>query len=284
LNAGMLVLAYFKKWRIVNIVCYVFTIIIFGAWLSTRFPTDNTSMIIGGLVFATVFYLVFFVMNIINNLKLKTAFEATEIIMLLSNTFLYFSAGMFILNNNTGEDFKGLFTAVLAVFNFAFAYTLYKNTRADRNLVFMLIGLVLTFISLAAPIQLEGNYITLFWAAETVLLLWLSQKSGIKLMAVASVIVMALMVVSLLMDWRNIYLAPDYSNHLMVLLNKGYITGVAAIVSIVLTRWLLQNEKADSILRPNDYRFITTGATFVFLYLIHLLELRYQLTYYFDSV
>src|SRR5690606_12635358 len=88
LNAGMLVLAYFKKWRIVNVVCYVVTIIIFGAWLSTRFPTDNTSMIIGGLVFATVFYLVFFVMNIINNLKLKAVFEATEIIMLLSNTFL----------------------------------------------------------------------------------------------------------------------------------------------------------------------------------------------------
>ena len=65
---------------------------------------------------------------------------------------------------------------MLGVFNFAFAYLLYRNARVDKNLVFLLIGLVLTFISLAAPIQLHGNYITLFWAAETVLLLWLSAQ------------------------------------------------------------------------------------------------------------
>ncbi len=284
LNAGMLVLAYFKKWRIVNIVCYVFTIIIFGAWVSTRFPTDNTSMIIGGLVFATIFYLVFFVMNIINNLKLKTAFEATEIIMLLSNTFLYFSAGMFILNNNTGEDFKGLFTAVLAVFNFAFAYTLYKNDRADRKLVFMLIGLVLTFISLAAPIQLEGNYITLFWAAETVILLWLWQKSGIKLMSIASVIVMALMVISLALDWKNIYGQLDYSRHLTIFLNKGYVTGIVALASVVLTWRLLRSEKEGAFLAGAEYKTAITIGFCAILYLVNLLELRYQIIYYVDSV
>lgn len=284
LNGGMLVLAYHKKWRIVNIVCYAFTILIFGGWLSSRFDRDSTAMVAGGLIFATLFYLIFFAMNIINNLKQKTKFEAVEITMLLSNTFLYFSAGIVILHTDTGPDFRGLFTALLGVFNFVFAYALYKNTQADRNLVFMLIGLVLTFISLAAPIQLEGNYITLFWAAETVLLLWLSQKSGINLMAIASAIVMALMVISLVMDWRNIYLVPDYNNHLTVLLNKGYITGIAAIISLVLTRRLLRKEKLESILRPRDYKFIVALAIFAFLYLVNLLELRYQLIYYIDSV
>jgi uncharacterized membrane protein len=282
LNVGMIVLAYYKKWRIVNIICYFFTIIIFGGWLSTKFAAGNVSMIRGGLAFATAFYLTFFLMNIINNIRQRTTFEAMEILMLLSNTFLYYSAGMALLNSEASRDFQGLFTAILGVFNFVFAYVLYKNMKADRNLVFMLIGLVLTFISLAAPIQLHGNYITLFWAAEAVLLLWLSQKSGIALIKIASSIVMFLMVVSLLIDWKQIYIdQPDV--HLTVLLNKGYIASLVAIVSLVLTYFLLKSEKEESVIRKDDYTQIIVVVLGIIVYTAHLLELRHQVLFYVDS-
>jgi uncharacterized membrane protein len=173
LDVGMLVLAYYKKWNLVNIVSYVFTIFIFGVWLVRGFESNSDSMVWGGLIFATLFYFVFFAMNMLNNLKERTSFKTVEISLLLSNTFMYYVAGMSLLSGPSGEDFKGLFTAALGVFNFVFAYTLHRSDRVDKNLVFLLIGLVLTFVSLAAPIQLDGNYITLFWAAETVLLLWL---------------------------------------------------------------------------------------------------------------
>ncbi len=189
LDVGMLVLAYYKKWNLINIISYVFTVLLFGAWLVEGFNSDTVNMILGGLIFATLFYLVFFVMNVINNLKEKAAFKSLDISLLLSNTFLYYGAGMTLLNNAVGDNYKGLFTAGLGVFNFIFAYTLHKSGRVDKNLVYLLIGLVLTFVSLAAPIQLEGNYITLFWSAEAVLLLWLSQKSGIRLMKLASVVI-----------------------------------------------------------------------------------------------
>jgi uncharacterized membrane protein len=277
LNGGMLVLAYHKKWKIINIICYAFTIIIYGGWLSDRFDGANPSMIQGALIFATLFYLVFFAMNIINNIRQRAKFEATEIFMLLSNTFLYYSAGIVILNNEIADDFRGLFTAALGIFNFVFAYLLYKNARADRNLVFMLIGLVLTFISLAAPIQLEGNYITLFWAAEAVLLLWLSQKSGIALMKIASVIVTALMAISLMMDWKQIYIENAEDVSLNIIFNKGYITSVVSIASLVFVGILLRNEQENKYFKPADYRTIITICTAVFVYTAHLLELRYHI-------
>src|SRR5688572_18398284 len=161
LDVGMLVLAYYKKWNLVNIVSYVCTLLLFGAWLAEGFESDNASKITGGLVFASLFYIVFFAMNIVNNLKEKASFKNLDISLLLSNTFLFYAAGMILLSNPIGEDYKGLFTAALAIFNFIFAFILHRSGRVDKNLVFLLIGLVLTFISLAAPIQLEGNYITL---------------------------------------------------------------------------------------------------------------------------
>lgn len=284
LDIGMLVLAYFKKWNLVNIIAYIFTVILFGSWLATGYDETNVSMITGAMVFATLFYFTFFAMTVVNNLKQRIPFKATEFLLLLSNTFLYYSAGMLILNNPEAEIFRGLFTVFIAVFNFVFAFTLFKKSEVDRNLVFLLIGLVLTFISLAAPVQLEGNYITLFWAAEAVLLLWLSQKSGILLMKVASVVVMVLMWISLTMDWYNVYYLTTFEQvPVKVLLNKGYITSLVALVAIGLFYRLLNGEQFRyKSLVPTARIILTVAGAFIF-YISNLLELTYQLNVYVDD-
>ncbi len=279
LNVGMLILAYYKKWNAINIICYIFTLMLFGSWLGTKFDANQVSLVNGALLFSTAFYLVFFAMNIINNLKERRSFGSLEFTLLLSNTFLYYSAGMYILSFELGYPYRGLFTVLLAVFNFAFAFSLYKNNRVDRNLVYLLIGLVLTFISLAAPIQLDGNSITMFWAAEGVLLLWLSQKSGIKLMKIASVAVNGLMLIRLVMDWWQLYF--DYSDQtLNVIFNKAYITGLFALASLAFTIYWLRKEKDFSPSEVRLYQTILTMAAIGVCYFFNLFELQYQLQAY----
>ena len=53
--------------------------------------------------------------------------------------------------------YKGLFTILLAVFNFIFAYYIHQREKTDANLLYLLIGLVLTFVTLAIPLQLKGR-------------------------------------------------------------------------------------------------------------------------------
>ncbi|MBL7858375.1 MAG: DUF2339 domain-containing protein [Cyclobacteriaceae bacterium] len=283
LDTGMLVLAYYKKWSLVNIICYLFTVLLFGTWLGAKFDSENLSMLIGALLFATAFYVVFFAMNIINNVRQRTLFQTIDISILLSNTFLFYAAGMFILNNASGEDFRGLFTAILGIFNFIFAYVLYRNTAVDKKLIFLLIGLVLTFISLAAPVQLKGNYITLFWSAETVLLLWLSQKSGIRLMKLGSVIVMALMVISLMMDWEQLYFQLETETVLTILLNKAYVTSLFSLSSIAITLLLLRRESENPDAVKLYKAALLAGGT-ILLYTAQFLELQYQVQVYVSAL
>lgn len=278
LDGGMLALAYFKRWNLVNIVAYAFTLLLFGSWLSVKYDYETAGMTAGAFTFASLFYIVFFAMNLMNNIKSRTTFNALEIGLILSNTFLFYAAGMYILNNPDTKIYQGLFTASIGVFNFALSYLLYKKNKIDKKLVFLLIGLVLTFISLAAPVQLEGNYITLFWAAETVLLLWLSQKSGIRLMKLTSVVIMVLMILSLIIDWNQIYVL-DYLP-LNIIINKGYITGVFAMISIVLTLRFLKNETAEYADYVKPYTYTLTVAGVLILYITNLLELRHQLFLY----
>lgn len=240
LNSGMLTLAYFKHWHLVNILAYLATIIIFGLWLFDNFFTVSDPPYWGPLIFATLFYLVFFAMSIIYNLKVQRQFDRFEFSILLSNTALYYAAGMGILDSLYDGQWQGLFTAWLAVFNFIFAFYFYKQPTIDRNFRFLLIGLVMTFLSLIGPIQLSGNYITLFWSLEAVLLLWLAQKSGINLMTLGSLTISGLMLISLIMDWDTIYI-PIGEQPLIPIFNKGFITGLFATGSLFGSFSLLKN-------------------------------------------
>ena len=284
LNMGMLSLAYYKKWNLVNIISYVFTILIFGAWLLSKFNyTVHNAFVV--LLFGLAFYIIFFAMNIVYNLKNKLPFQALELSLLLSNTFLFFSAGLYLMNSPQLQDFKGIFTIVLALFNLGFAYPLYKRGDTDKNLIFMLIGLVLTFISLAAPIQLKGHYITLFWAAETVLLLWLSQKSGIKLIKQTSILLVGLLLISLLLDWFKIYNDPTI--HLIPFANKAFVTGIFTLIALVIKMRLLKPENETSfnmdVFKLKEYQIIIQTLVIVVLYLSLFLEIWHQIVYYYQD-
>ncbi len=250
LNVGMLVLAYFKKWNLVNIICYFITILIFAGWMgSGALEADRIQLpdVKTALIFASLYYLVFFLMNVINNVRNGMRFGGLEIGILLSNTFLYYAFGMVLMHKLGWNNWQGLFTALMAVFNCLFAYFLFRNNRADRTLVYLLIGLVLTFMSLAAPVQLEGNYITLFWSAEAVLIFWLYRKSGIVQMRYASMGVLVLMVFSLVMDWWQLYAG---SVDLRPVLNKAFVTGIVAVVAVFLLLRQVRAEEEEKKLFP----------------------------------
>lgn len=279
LNVGMFILANYKKWNLINIIGYIFTILIFTGWLQTKFdPAKGQAE--GAFLFATLFYLVFFAMNVVYNIRNNTKFKAIEIGMLLSNTFLYFGVGLYVLKFLQEGYYNGIFTIALAVFNFAFAYIFYKKERIDKNLIYLLIGLVLTFVSLTAPIQLHGNYITLFWAAEMVLLYWLGQKSGIQLIRNTSLIVLALALVSLVMDWIHIYEGVS-SESLPIMINRGFITGVVVVIALLLKKKLAHQDDQKFIagsIPTGNYAAILKLIKVACIYLLFLLELSYQLS------
>jgi uncharacterized membrane protein len=284
LNIGILALAYYKKWGIVNILSYVFTIILYGAWLFDDLEEKNPHYL-GALLFGFVFYFVFILINIINNLRTKGAFSGIELGILASNTFLFYGAGMVVLEQYHPE-LKGLFTTALGLLNFGYAWYLFKKLGQDKSAVYLLIGLTLTFITLAIPIQFEGNFITLFWSAEAVILMWLAQKSKINTYRFASVIVHVLMIFSLLMDWNAIYTSSTVLN---IVFNKICLTGIFAVVSLAAVYQLLKTEEENQehfgiIFNPKKYRYFVGATGIIIAYFVGLFEVGFQADHYVDGV
>jgi len=267
LNAGLLIIAYYKSWRILNISAFGLTVLVLAGIIYTL-PKEAFGI---SFIYITVLYLLFFAINIANNIKENKKFIASDFTILLLNTALYFSAGLYLLTMMDADIYRGLFSASLGAINLVLSFILFKTRKAELNILYLLIGITLTFISLTAPIQLHGHFITLFWAAETVLLYWLYQKSGIKLMRLASIIIWGAMLFSLLMDWYTIY--GSSGTQLTIIANKGFITTVCTAISCFL-RYLLAT-------RPNENKPLVRADMFkywavVLLFAAGALEINHQ--------
>jgi uncharacterized membrane protein len=277
LNAGLMVLAWFKRWPAINSIALVFTTLIYGGWLTRRLtistePLPRTE----ALLFATLFYLLFMAMHIINTIRLKNKFRAFDFMLLLSTSALYYLAGMLILDQWNHGDYKGLFTGLLGLFNGILAIIFYRDKNTDRNFVSLLIGLTLSFLSMVAPVQFDGNDITLFWAAETVTLYWLFMRSRIVLLKLTSVLIAVLMLLSLLGNWSVVYLN---NSSLPVLINSGFVTGLVVATALLLYYFLQRKEKETVFyigIPAGSIRTTTLILGICISYLTGILEINFQ--------
>lgn len=271
LNIGLLVLAYFKKWSAVNIVAFIFTWFIFGGWLikivvqATPIPVGNA------LVFASAYYAIFIAMNLLYNINNKLDFKAVDLLILLSCNALYFAAGLTILKIGNQTDYSGAFTITNAFINLILAYYFFKVKKVNGKLLYLLIGLTLTFISLTAPIQLHGNNITLFWAAETVLLFWLHQQSKISLFKKSSAIIFCLMLFSLLMDWSQASINSKSDLAQIFYAVKDIVTNVVVLVALCLYSFLLKKENSSiNYLSGINNKYASICITSIFIILAYI--------------
>lgn len=285
LNTGLLVMAYRKAWRLLNALAFGFTAILFASWL-IQLPYDaRQSVYGGGAAFATAFYILFFVVNIAHTIRKNKKFIASDFAILLLNTCLYFGAMLYFISQLGLDRYKGIFCAVMGVFHIVISWLLFRKQRVDNNILYLLIGITLSFVSLTAPLQLHGHYITLFWASESVLLYWLFLKSNMRLIGLASRLIWAAMLVSLVIDWIHIYIAGDslvydHSGHFQeglmpVIFNKGCLTGLfCSVACYALVR--LQGASKMALVS------LFTGAGLLFI--TGALEIGYQFDHRFPVI
>ena len=226
LNLGMFGLSIYKKWSELPIISFVFTCLIMASFLLLNYSSRST--IISGhlLMFATLFYFIFLlpVFSILRGEKIQ-AMSRGLVFVIITNNFVYLLSGILFLRN-MGLSFKasGLLSLFIALVNLGLVLWLWKSRKDYKFLVHTTLGLVLTFVSITIPIQLDGNYITLLWASEMVLLLWLYVQSKIRVYEYAAKILVGLTFVSYLMDVYSVMF--EHHSLSTIFLNSSFTTSL----------------------------------------------------------
>lgn len=206
INTGILVIAFKKYWQSLLISSFSLSWFIFLGWYFTRFSIYNTGDPAIGLSFSAVFFILFYVSMLAHVMSKRAPFGVLDTALILLNAFLFYGIGYNILSERPETNtYLGLFTLLNAIIHFGAGFYLHRSRQADKNVFYLVMGVVLVFLTLAIPVQLDGRWVTLLWAGEAVVLFLTGRSQRIFLYEKLAYPVMLLAVFSLLQDWSEVY-------------------------------------------------------------------------------
>lgn len=204
INMGILVLAFKKYWKSLYYAAFTLTWLIYFTWYALDYSANTQFGI--AFTFLSIFFISFYLTFLAYKLLKKEQFKRGDIVVLLLNSFIYFGLGYALLmNHETGNQLLGVFALGNAVIHFLVSALIYKYKLADNNIFYLVSGLVLVFLTIAIPVQLDGNWVTLLWVAEALLLFWIGRSKAIPVYERLSYPLMLLAFFSLLQDWAVTY-------------------------------------------------------------------------------
>jgi uncharacterized membrane protein len=166
LDAGALALL--KHWRGLSSIAYFGTQLLFWLWYNEQYHHQLRTPV---LVFQTAIFLLFLLAYLARELLRREQETLEDAVLLLTNPFTFF-ATIYHLFNPTHHDWMGPFAICMALVYASAAKILMARTMKSRREILLLIAVALTFVTLAIPIQLHSNWITIAWAVEGVAILW----------------------------------------------------------------------------------------------------------------
>lgn len=287
INIGILVIAFKKYWKPLYYSSFILTWIIYLLWFDSKFETLVHFDL--SLIFLTVFFATFYAIFLVYKLLQKEKFLKEDIILLLANSFVFYSLGYSILNSNIGsQQLLGLFTLCNAIIHFGVTAVIYKQKLADKNLFYLVAGLVLVFITIAIPVQLDGNWVTLLWAGEAALLFWIGRTKNVSFYEKLSYCLMFIAFFSITHDWLitySYYFSEQSGKRLTPIFNVNFLTAMLFVASFVFINYLHNNKKYISTQFPQKVlNSIITYSIPAILLIVLYNSFRLEISGYWDQL
>lgn len=239
INTGVLVISIIRLWKSLLYLSFLFTWIMFIAFnfleLSNReWQTLEWS-------FLSVTFLQFYGCVLVYKLIKNEKYTIRDSIIIILNAFIFYGLGYLFLEDNNHDNLTGAYTLFNAAIHFIIFMILNYAKPADKTISYIIAGLIITFITITVPVQFDGNWVTLLWAAETVTLCYAGlflNRSGFQ---IAGLILSFLTVFSQVYNWGE-YI-DSRASQLTSFLNMQFFSAIitACLLSIVL--WLYNSKK-----------------------------------------
>jgi len=275
INIGILVIAFQKMWKILYYSAFAITWLIFISWY-VSFNNSDTNYAITA-TFLPIFFITFYIIYLAYKVLKIEKLDAIDVGMLLLNSFIFYGIGYNLLVLTSNDSYLGLFALLNALIHFGFSFMIYKKQLANSNIFYLLISLVIVFVTIAFPVQLDGFWVTMFWVAEAVLLFWLGRSKKISTFEIISYVLMVLSLGSLLQDWNVLRIEQLYSNfYRTTLFNIYFLNAILFLFGYALIFYFSQKiqsslENKTSFLHL--FKFCLVGIFIAVLYYTFFIEI-----------
>jgi uncharacterized membrane protein len=194
LGAGLLVIEMRRDWRSLAPLSFLLSQVYFWGWHAEFYRPDKLERT---LIFATLFFLLYAALPVLRAIR-DSALDTYDVLLVLANSFAYFVALYVMLWPQDRWPLTLLALALSAAY-VVLARLVPPPKSGEAPLArFLFAGLALTFATLAIPIRLDGNWITLAFSFEGAILVWTGFRSVTQYLRVAGYFLLALSAIRVL--------------------------------------------------------------------------------------
>ena len=284
INAGILIISFKKYWKGLLHSAFWLSWLIFFIWYVTDY--NNYKNFSTALIFLTLFFLIFYTCIMAYKLIRKEKFNTGDVILIFANSFIFYGIGYGILSTDSTEVFLGLFTLGNAIVHFIVSTVIYRQKLADRNLFFLVSGLVLTFITIAIPVQLNGHWVTLLWIAEAAVVFWIGRTRKVPFYEKLSYPLMALAFISLIQDWEIFYNIHNFTpqTHFTPVFNINFLNSLLFIAGLSFILVVERNKKYTSPVKDDYLQKMITYSIFAVLIITIYYSIAMEISTYWQQL
>ncbi|MDQ6815402.1 MAG: DUF2339 domain-containing protein [Bacteroidota bacterium] len=204
INFGLLLLSFKKDWKLLYHIAFFLTWLIYFS--SMLFIEKMTGNFAAALFFLTVNFVTFYITFLAYKVFKKELYQVGEIGILLFNALFFFFLGTTLINQQFNNvHFLTWFTIANACIHFATGYLIYRLRLVDESVFQFIVGLGLLFVTVAVPIELDGNWVTVLWTVEAAALVYVARSTKRQLYLKISLPLIAISLISLAQDWGQQY-------------------------------------------------------------------------------
>jgi len=173
LNCGTFGVIIARAWPWIASLSYIGTQALFWIWYSEHYHPDKR---VAALLFQFAVLALFVLTSLLTRWRGRQT-GPEEWIRLAVTPFVFYATCYFLLNEDH-HDWMAALALVLAVVFAGLARWDLSLAAPDRRFLLVALGTALTFATLAIPIQLHSNWITIAWGVEAAALVWVSWETA----------------------------------------------------------------------------------------------------------
>lgn len=241
LDLGMFGLSIYKKWGELPVICFALTWIVFAGYTyAADLDLMGSVQLMHLLIFSIAFYLIFLLsVASIVRINIRGINQYLLGVIGLNNFVFLFFALCLLQNMELERNYKGLVTLFVAAINFALFFWIKRKGEPFSFFMHTLLGIALTFVSVTIPIQLEGTFITLFWASEVMIILWFYSRFRLRVYEIFAWVLPVLTLGSYGMDVFHGWMEARYGDS-SLFINGLFATGIFTGLSYWVDAWLVR--------------------------------------------
>lgn len=178
LTLGILGISYKKNWRLP---AYLSFICAYGLFFAAM-DDYNVGYFWQVMPFLVAFFIAFSTMAFVFNLMHRRESSILELLSLWTNAGVFFASSYYMVNEAFGKQYVAVVVLAASAFYVAHVYLLMLRKQRDRGLFLSFLTLASFFLTISVPLALTAEWITVSWAVQALMMLWLAGKMDSRLL------------------------------------------------------------------------------------------------------